>query len=116
MISLGAGPDLLKIYKELKPEDLTSQMALIDPSLPGQRNKSLPWFWTINAPEDVEANDWMSECKFSSASTINLSDSHAKVFRVHGCVPRRSKIALKKKLYFLKQKWGGQSIISTINA
>ena len=67
MISLGAGPDLLKTYKELKPEDLTSQTALIDASLPGQRNKSLPWFWTIDIHEDVEANDWMLECKFSSA-------------------------------------------------
>ena len=67
MISLGAGPDLIKAYKELKLEDITSQMALIDPSLPGQRNKSLPWFWTIDIPEDVEANDWMLECKFSLA-------------------------------------------------
>ena len=34
MILLSAGPDLLKTYKELKLEDLTSQTALIDPSLP----------------------------------------------------------------------------------
>ena len=29
MISLGAGSDLVKTCKELKPEDLTSQTALI---------------------------------------------------------------------------------------
>jgi hypothetical protein len=69
MLSLGAGPDLVQTYvQRVETEDLTSQTVLIDPLLPGQRNKSLPWFWTINVPEDAEANDWMLECEFSSDS------------------------------------------------
>ena len=90
MISLGAGPDLVKTYKELKLEDLTSQTALIDPSLPGQRNKTLPWFWTIDVPEDAKANDWMSECKFSSVlnDKLMILIVMLKFSGFNGCVPR----------------------------
>lgn len=62
MVALAASPELLDTYKELRREDLTSQTTLIDPSLSGQRNKSLPWFWTIDIPANAEENDWMSEC------------------------------------------------------
>jgi hypothetical protein len=62
MVALEASPELLDTYQELAREHLTSQTTLIDPSLPGQRNKSLPWFWTIDIPADAEEDDWMSEC------------------------------------------------------
>lgn len=62
MVSLAPAPELLDTYKELKREHLTSQTTLIDPSLPGQRNKSLPWFWTIDIPTHAGEDDWMSEC------------------------------------------------------
>ena len=90
MISLGAGPDLVKTYKELKPEVLTSQTALIEPSLPGQRNKTLPWFWTIDIPEDAKVNDWMSEYKFSSVlnDKLKILIVMLKFSGFNGCMPR----------------------------
>lgn len=110
MISLGAGLDLVKTNKELKLEDLTSQIAFIDPSLLGQRNKTLPWFWTINVPEDAEANDWMSECGFSSVfnDKLKILIVTLKFLGFNGCMPRQSKITSKKKSNFLKRKWDGQ--------
>ena len=82
----------------------------VDPSLLGQRNKTLPWFWTIDVPEDAEANDWMSECKFSSVlnDKLKILIVTLKFSGFNGCVPRRSKITLKKKSNFLKRKWNGQ--------
>jgi hypothetical protein len=88
MILLGAGPDLLKTYQELKTEDLTSQTTLIDPSLQGQQNKSLPWFWTIDVPEDTKTNDWMLECMFPPHLASLLTTS-PKFSGFNGYVPKQ---------------------------
>jgi hypothetical protein len=88
MILLGARPDLLRTYQELKTEDLTSQTTLIDPSLQGQQNKSLAWFWTINVPENTETNDWMLECMFSPHLASLLTTS-PKFSGFNGYVPKQ---------------------------
>ncbi|KIJ63725.1 hypothetical protein HYDPIDRAFT_91498, partial [Hydnomerulius pinastri MD-312] len=46
-------------YQVLKATDVSSSTILIDPSLPGQRNKTLAWFWTIDVSGRDANNDWI---------------------------------------------------------
>ena len=72
MLSLDAGEGIMNIYKPLSTGDLYSSMVLIDPSLPGQRNKNLPWFWSFNVGGDSNSGEWMHECKHHIAAIITV--------------------------------------------
>ncbi|KIJ65745.1 hypothetical protein HYDPIDRAFT_87159, partial [Hydnomerulius pinastri MD-312] len=63
--SLGADEALLQKYQVLKATDVSSSTILIDPSLPGQWNKTLAWFWTVDVSSGDADNDWMIECRIS---------------------------------------------------
>jgi len=63
MSSLGALEELLKTYQVLHNADLRTTTALVNPKLPGQRNRSLAWFWHLDVDQDVTGNQWMEECK-----------------------------------------------------
>ncbi len=63
MIRLGATEEDLARYQVLKKEHLTVTTARIDPSLRGQRNQSLAWFWTMDVKKDTDQGPGMAECK-----------------------------------------------------
>lgn len=62
-IRLGATDDDLNRYKPLAKEDLNVTTARIDPSLRGQRNQGLAWFWTMDVSGDAAEINGMLECK-----------------------------------------------------
>jgi hypothetical protein len=59
---LGAA-ELLTQFLPLQKGDLKASSAVADPSARGQRNSTLPWFWSLNIQGDSSNSDWMTECK-----------------------------------------------------
>lgn len=66
MENLGADDILLDRYKVLTRQDLSIKTSAIAPHVRGQRNQSLPWFWTIDVRRDNNAGEWMKDCTCSS--------------------------------------------------
>ena len=66
MTVLGASDELREKYQVLHNADLKTTTSLVDPHLPGQRNRSLAWFWSLDVDRDVTGNEWMEECKLDS--------------------------------------------------
>jgi hypothetical protein len=60
--NLGANASLLNRYKVLERQDLKIDMAVIAPNVHGQRNKSLPWFWSMDVKRDAHVGTWMNDC------------------------------------------------------
>ncbi|KAG1779886.1 hypothetical protein EV702DRAFT_1043277 [Suillus placidus] len=58
--NLGAG-QLLEKYRELLKSDLKATLAVADPSAQGQRNSTLPWFWSLDVQGNSVSNDWMNK-------------------------------------------------------
>ncbi|KAG1766481.1 hypothetical protein EV702DRAFT_1050656 [Suillus placidus] len=58
--NLGVG-QLLEKYQELLKSDLKATSAVTDPNARGQRNSTLPWFWSLDVQGDSVSNDWMNE-------------------------------------------------------
>ncbi|KAG2030892.1 hypothetical protein BDR03DRAFT_877264, partial [Suillus americanus] len=48
-------------YLPLKKEDLKASSAVADPNAHGQRDTTLPWFWSLDVQGDTSGNDWMTE-------------------------------------------------------
>jgi hypothetical protein len=63
MIRLGATNEDLERYQVLLKDHLTLTTARIEPSLRGQRNTSLAWFWTMDVKSDTDNAQGMVECK-----------------------------------------------------
>jgi hypothetical protein len=63
MLDLGAGASLLDRYKVLERQDLKTDTTVIAPDVRGQRNKSLPWFWTMDVRRDSDVGTWMNDCR-----------------------------------------------------
>ncbi|KAI9432452.1 hypothetical protein H4582DRAFT_1821080 [Lactarius indigo] len=61
MVNLGAGTSLLDRYKVLRRQDLSVKTSVIAPHVRGQRNKSLPWFWTMDIQRDADIGEWMED-------------------------------------------------------
>ena len=62
MVDLGASTDLLDLYKVLRPQDLCVKTTVIAPDVRGQRNQSVPWFWTTDVRRDADIGEWMEDC------------------------------------------------------
>ena len=62
MVDLGAKTFLLNQYKVLKQQDLRTKTTVIAPHVYGQRNKSLLWFWSMDAWRDADVGAWMNNC------------------------------------------------------
>ncbi|KAG0701033.1 hypothetical protein DFH29DRAFT_876211 [Suillus ampliporus] len=58
--NLGAD-QLLEKYRVLEKSDLKATSAVADPNARGQRNSTLPWFWSLDVQGDSVSNDWMNE-------------------------------------------------------
>ena len=65
IVDLGADSVLLDRYKVLTPQDLSVKTSVIAPQVRGQRNKSLPWFWTMDVRRDTDIGGWMEDCMCS---------------------------------------------------
>jgi hypothetical protein len=63
MMDLDADASLLDRYKVLERQDLKIDTAVISPDVRGQRNKSLPWFWSMDVRRDADVGAWMNDCK-----------------------------------------------------
>ncbi|OJA16398.1 hypothetical protein AZE42_12481 [Rhizopogon vesiculosus] len=57
---LGADQQLEK-YLKLEKGDLKASTAITDPNSRGQRNSTLPWFWSLGVKADTCSSDWMTE-------------------------------------------------------
>ena len=66
LVDLGAEDILLDWYKVLERQDLRIDTTIIAPSVRGQQNKSLPWFWSIDVRRDADVGLWMNDCRHIS--------------------------------------------------
>jgi hypothetical protein len=66
LIDLGATEADLQRYQILQKEHLNVTSARIDPSLRGQRDSSLAWFWTMDIKKDTDLTNGMAECEYST--------------------------------------------------
>ncbi|KAF8267233.1 hypothetical protein EI94DRAFT_1701133 [Lactarius quietus] len=71
IVDLGATSSLLDRYKVLTRQHLSVKTSIIAPQVREQRNKSLPWFWTMDVRRDADVGEWMEDCKPTSLFTLN---------------------------------------------
>ncbi|KAI9431069.1 hypothetical protein H4582DRAFT_2060255 [Lactarius indigo] len=83
IVDLGAGSSLLDRYKVLRRQDLSVKTSVIAPHVRGQRNKSLPWFWTMDVRRDADVGEWMEDCTGYSVHTCLRNLTLHTVYRVH---------------------------------
>lgn len=67
ILDLGASTFLLDRYKVLTKQDLSVKTSVISPQVRGQRNKTLPWFWTMDVRRDTDVGEWMEDCMWHSS-------------------------------------------------
>jgi hypothetical protein len=70
MVDLGASANLLDRYKVLTRQDLCVKTSVIAPHVRGQRNKSLPWFWTMDVRRDTDVGEWIEDCTCFSVHAL----------------------------------------------
>ncbi|KAG2336270.1 hypothetical protein BDR05DRAFT_896918 [Suillus weaverae] len=58
---------LLEKYRKLEKKDLKATSAMADSNARGQRNFTLPWFWSLDIQGNSVSNDWMNECEWYSS-------------------------------------------------
>ena len=68
MLNLGADTSLLDRYRVLERQDLRIDTTVIAPEARGQRNKPLPWFWSMDVRRDADVGAWMNDCRHISVS------------------------------------------------
>jgi len=66
MVDLSAEAKGLDWYKVLKRQDLIINTTIIAPSVRGQRNKSLAWFWSMDVQRDADTGAWINNCRHIS--------------------------------------------------
>ena len=84
--NLGTDNTLLSQYKVLERQDLKINTAVIAPNVRGQRNKSLPWFWSMDIQRDADVGAWMSDCRCTLVyvcSDTCSTKNQITVYRVH---------------------------------
>lgn len=69
IVDLGADAEMLDRYKVLRRQDLSTKTSVIAPDVRGQRNTSLPWFWTMDVRRDTNVELWMEDCTCFSVRT-----------------------------------------------
>ena len=89
MLDLDADASLLDRYRVLEPQDLRTDTTVIAPDVRGQRNKSLPWFWSMDVRRDADVGAWMNDCKRISVTVHARSD---------GCSTNKFKCSLSSAL------------------
>lgn len=72
ILDLDADAFLLDRYKVLERQDLKIDTTVIAPNVRGQRNKSLPWFWSMDVRRDADVGAWMNDCRHFSSYVLKL--------------------------------------------
>jgi hypothetical protein len=72
ILDLGADASLLDRYKVLERHDLKTDTTVIAPEVRGQRNKPLPWFWSMDVSRDTDIGAWMEDCRYISSGPCVL--------------------------------------------
>jgi hypothetical protein len=113
MAVLGASEELLEKYKVLHNADLRATTALVDPHLPGQRNRNLAWFWSLDIDRDVMGNEWMEECERLFSNATCVIDTCA-VYRVHWLRSDATYTRWKEEISMVKNemKWTVQFFVT----
>jgi len=75
MLDLGADASLLDRYRVLERHDLKIDTAVIAPDVRGQRNKPLPWFWSMDIRRDTDVREWVNDCRCTSVYTHSYAYS-----------------------------------------
>ena len=70
MLNLSADASLFDRYKALERQDLKIGTTVIAPDVRGQRNKSLPWFWSMDIQRDADVGVWMNDCTCNFISAL----------------------------------------------
>ena len=86
IVDLSAEASLLDRYKVLERHDLRTDTTVIAPNVRGQRNKSLPWFWSMDVCRDADVGAWMNDCRhilFHERSDDAQKMDLNVVYRVH---------------------------------
>src|SRR6266705_7132074 len=86
IVDLGAEASLLDQYKVLERHALRTDTTVIAPNVRGQRNKSLPWFWSMDVCRDADVGAWMNDCRhilFHERSDDAQKMDLNVVYRVH---------------------------------
>jgi hypothetical protein len=80
MLDLGADASLLDRYKVLERQDLRIDTAVIASNVRGQRNRPLPWFWSLDVRRDADVGAWMNDCRclFAHACSDGFSTNEFK--------------------------------------
>ena len=81
---LGADASEMARFQPLTRTQLSVTTARIDPSLRGQRDSSLAWFWSIDVQADGQTAHGMTECElFKSIAGVDSAYGRISVYRVH---------------------------------
>jgi hypothetical protein len=83
---LRLGADTLEVarFQPLTRAQLSVTTARIDPSLRGQRDSSLAWFWSMDVQADGQAAHGMAECEWSKINSgVLFAHGSMTVYRVH---------------------------------
>jgi hypothetical protein len=106
MVDLGASTNLLDRYKVLSRQDLSVQTSVISPQVHRQRNKSLPWFWTMDVRWDEDVREWMKDCMCISVHMHSMNVSFGSVYRVHWLHSKSQKMRWIEELQCLQVEMG----------
>ncbi|KAG1784524.1 uncharacterized protein HD556DRAFT_1251225, partial [Suillus plorans] len=68
---------VLEKYQLLDKKDLKTSAAVADPNARGQRNSTLPWFWSFEVQADSTSSDLMTKCKVHWLRMKSLRDRWA---------------------------------------
>jgi hypothetical protein len=74
---------LLNKYLRMEKSHLKTTAAVADPNARGQRNATLPWFWSLDIQGDSVSSDWMNECKSVAIRGFRAEAQDTTVYRVH---------------------------------
>jgi hypothetical protein len=83
-LRLGADASEIARFQPLTRAQLSVTTARIDPSLRGQRDSSLAWFWVMDVQADGQAAHGMAECESSNlVQELYSAEDCMAVYRVH---------------------------------
>jgi hypothetical protein len=81
---LGVDASEMARFQPLTRAQLSVTTACIDPSLQGQRDSSLAWFWSMDVQADRQAAHGMTECELPKSFVgISLAHGIMPVYHVH---------------------------------
>ncbi len=63
-MDLKAEKGVLDKYKALSKSDVKASTVIVGQNIPGQRDPTLSWIWSMDVAGDTQSEDWLEDCKF----------------------------------------------------